>query len=120
MYPLARRGHHGVRMASARPGLRVEEYTVVFVGGGRVGLVCLVGPSPPAQATALPSDCGRSLVLLTRRYRRTPPAAGDHVYVQPSATIPISLWNYTNPKNVEATFALGQADGRAWLANQAP
>jgi predicted acylesterase/phospholipase RssA len=66
-------------------------------------------------------DPGRStLVLLTRRY----PARADvfshlgRVYVQPSAKVAVSAWDYTNPPAMQATYDQGRRDGERFVARQ--
>ncbi|HYR01650.1 MAG TPA: patatin-like phospholipase family protein [Casimicrobiaceae bacterium] len=57
---------------------------------------------------------GRTLVLLTRRYRRLPvhPA---RTYVQPSMPVPVSSWDYTNPAGLQAGYDLGRRDGETFV-----
>jgi len=56
---------------------------------------------------------GPTLVLLARRYRRLP-AHASRVYVQPSADVPVSSWDYTNPAGLQAAYDLGRRDGDAF------
>lgn len=61
---------------------------------------------------ALKEDDGPALVLLTRRYPLEKlPEAGDRLYVQPSETIPIYKWDYTNPAGLQKAYDLGRKDG---------
>ncbi len=61
-----------------------------------------------------------TLVLLSYPHRRTNRDEGAHrTYVQPSADIPISQWDYTDPDGVQRTFDLGRADGERFLARWA-
>ena len=62
---------------------------------------------------ALEGEPGATLVLLSRRYPKLPVHAG-RTYVQPSAPIPVSAWEYTNPGGLQATFDLGRRDGDAF------
>jgi hypothetical protein len=55
------------------------------------------------------------LVLLTRSFRRLP-AHPDRCYVQPSAPVPVSSWDYTDPAGLQAAFDLGRRDGEAFAA----
>lgn len=55
-------------------------------------------------------DCGETLVLLTRRFSRLPSAPG-RTYVQPSQSIPVAAWDYTNAVAVQSAFDLGRRDG---------
>jgi predicted patatin/cPLA2 family phospholipase len=64
---------------------------------------------------ALP-ECERVLVLLTRRYPNLPDS--DRVcYVQPSRSIPIGAWDYTNPAAIQDAFDLGRRDGEHFVAS---
>lgn len=58
------------------------------------------------------ADAKRVLVLLTRPWaaERLPRVPG-RLYVGPSEPVPISAWDYTNPKGLQATFDLGRRDG---------
>ncbi|PIE18046.1 MAG: Patatin [Proteobacteria bacterium] len=66
---------------------------------------------------AVPSDCARTLVMLTRRYpsHKLPREAGK-VFVQPSQPIPIDKWDYTSPELLNETYLLGRRDGEAFAA----
>ncbi|MCP5161510.1 MAG: patatin-like phospholipase family protein [Hahellaceae bacterium] len=57
---------------------------------------------------------GPTLVLLTRPYKVLPEIAG-RLYVQPSSKVPVSSWDYTNPKGIQATFDQGRRDGEAFV-----
>lgn len=54
---------------------------------------------------------GRTLVLLSKRYRTPPPPQDGRVYVQPSAPIQIDKFDYANPVGLQETYDLGFADG---------
>ncbi len=63
-------------------------------------------------------DSGPStLVLLTRRY----PARADtfthlgRLYVQPSAKVAVSAWDYTDPPAMQATYDQGRRDGERFV-----
>jgi hypothetical protein len=64
-----------------------------------------VTPLVPVEAAG-----GRSLVLLTRRYRRLPEIPG-RTYVQPSRRIAVKQFDLTNPAGIRAAYELGLADG---------
>ncbi len=53
---------------------------------------------------------GRTLILLTRRYRQLP-KEDNRVYVQPSRPIPASKLDFTDPDQVDEAYALGKSDG---------
>ena len=57
---------------------------------------------------------GRTLVLLTRRYRRLP-AHESRIYAQPSIAVPVSSWDYTNPAGLQAAYDLGRRDGERFV-----
>lgn len=54
---------------------------------------------------------GRTLVLLSKRYKRPLPAPGARVYVQPGRPIGIDKFDYANPAGLTETYELGVADG---------
>ena len=60
-------------------------------------------------------DRGRTLVLLTRRFRSIPDDP-RRLYVQPSDTVPADKIDFTSRAKIEATWKAGEADGRAFLA----
>ncbi len=59
---------------------------------------------------------GRTLVLLTRRYRDIPQVPG-RVYVQPSEPIRVGQFDVTNPEGIGAAYELGLRDGAAFAAS---
>lgn len=73
----------------------------------------LVDNVPVDPVAALEAAGGRTLVLLTRRYRAVPEVAG-RVYVQPSARIPVGQFDLTNPDGIRAAYELGRRDGAAF------
>lgn len=60
---------------------------------------------------------GRTLVLLSKRYRRPLPAIPNRVYVQPSQAIKIDKFDYANPHGLQATYELGLKDGNKFASN---
>ena len=68
---------------------------------------------------ALDDAPGETLVMLTRRYPALPVIPG-RTYVQPSATIPVSAWDYTNAGGLQSAYDLGRRDGEAFLRELAP
>jgi predicted acylesterase/phospholipase RssA len=54
---------------------------------------------------------GRTLVLLSKRYKAPLPAGGTRVYVQPSQQITIDKFDYANPQGLQETYDLGFRDG---------
>jgi hypothetical protein len=69
-----------------------------------------VGPLAPVEAAG-----GRSLVLLTRTYRRVPKVPG-RTYVQPSRPISARQFDVTNPAAIQDAYTLGLRDGKAFAA----
>jgi len=68
-----------------------------------------------ADQAPLPSqDAGRTLILLTRRYRNTP--GDDRLdYVSPQTETPADKIDFTDPEKIRATWDCGQKDGRDFL-----
>ncbi len=61
------------------------------------------------QAPMPDPDEGRTLVLLTRRYRKLPEVA-DRLYVWPSDKTPADKIDFTDPGKIQKTWELGEAD----------
>jgi len=59
---------------------------------------------------------GKTLVLLSKRYRQDLPAPGQRVYVQPSQPIKLDKFDYANPEGLQETYDLGVRDGVAFAA----
>ena len=59
-----------------------------------------------------------TLVMLTRRYPALPVIPG-RTYVQPSTTIPVSAWDYTNADGLQVAYDLGRRDGEAFVRDRA-
>ena len=70
-----------------------------------------VGPLEPVEAAG-----GRTLVLLTRIYRRVPKMPG-RTYVQPSRPIGAKQFDVTNPAAIRDAYELGLQDGQAFAAD---
>jgi hypothetical protein len=66
------------------------------------------------QAPMPEPDRGRTLVLLTRRYRSIPEVAG-RTYLAPSGELPVDKIDFTSPEEIDAAWAAGEADGRRYL-----
>jgi len=82
-------------------------FTTLIRRGGRPVLDgSLVDAAPVSALSGAPQ---RVLVLLTRRYRRLPADPG-RTYVQPSALITLSKWDYTSPRGLQETYDLGRRD----------
>jgi predicted acylesterase/phospholipase RssA len=85
----------------------IEVAGVPAFDGGLVDNVP-VAPLAPVEAVG-----GRSLVMLTRRYRSLPDIPG-RTYVQPSHKIAVKQFDITNPDGVRAAYELGLTDGAAF------
>jgi predicted acylesterase/phospholipase RssA len=59
---------------------------------------------------------GRTLVLLSKQYKRPLPPPATRVYVQPSEAIRIDKFDYANPGGLQSVYDLGLKDGEAWAA----
>ncbi|WP_018261065.1 patatin-like phospholipase family protein [Methylobacterium sp. WSM2598] len=77
----------------------------------------LVDNVPVAPLAGIEAAGGRSLVLLTRRYRSLPQHPG-RTYLQPSAPVAIGQFDITDPDGIRRAFAQGLADGAAFAAAQ--
>jgi len=88
------------------PAMRLHGQPVL--DGGMVDNVP-VDALPPTAAD------GTTLVLLTRRYPRPLPRSSQRLYVQPSRAVPVSAWDYTNPRGIQAAYAQGRDDAAQLL-----
>jgi hypothetical protein len=75
----------------------------------------LVDNVPVAPLVPVEEAGGRTLVLLTRRYRAVPEHRG-RTYVQPSEPVPVGQFDITNPEGIRQAYALGLKDGTAFAA----
>lgn len=66
------------------------------------------------QAPMPEPDEGRTLILLTRHYRRLPEVP-ERTYVSPSEETPADKIDFTDPEKLRKTWELGQRDGRLFL-----
>lgn len=73
----------------------------------------LVDNVPVAPLEPVEAKGGRTLVLLTRRYRRLPDIPG-RTYVQPSQPMRIKQFDITNPDGIRAAYELGLRDGASF------
>ncbi|WP_027815891.1 patatin-like phospholipase family protein [Paraburkholderia bannensis] len=74
---------------------------------------------------ALDDTPGRVLVMVTRLYPRPQTFVVKHrtqaggeqqrLYIQPSAKVPISSWDYTSPQQMQHAYNLGYEDGQRFL-----
>jgi len=87
-------------------------FTPLLKHGGEPALDGGIADNVPVGA--LGDAPGRTLVLLTRRYRRLP-VHGTRIYAQPSIAVPVASWDYTNPAGLQAAYDLGRRDGDAFV-----
>lgn len=66
------------------------------------------------QAPMPEPDEGRTLVLLTRKYKRLPEVA-ERLYVAPEEEVPADKIDFTDPAKIQATWDAGLAAGEAFL-----
>jgi hypothetical protein len=83
---------------------------VTNVGGAPAFDGGLVDNVPVEPLEPIEAAGGRTLVLLTRRYRHIPEIPG-RTYVQPSEPMRIKQFDITNPGGIRAAFELGLSDG---------
>jgi predicted acylesterase/phospholipase RssA len=91
-------------------------FTPALAHGGRPALDGGIADNVPAAAVE--AGDGPTLVLLTRRFARLPVHPG-RTYVQPSAAVPVSAWDYTAPDAIQAAFDLGRRDGARYAKESA-
>lgn len=77
----------------------------------------LVDNVPVAPLEPIERAGGRTLVLLTRRYKKIPEIPG-RTYLQPSEPIPISQFDITNADGFRHAYELGLKDGKAFVAGR--
>ena len=76
----------------------------------------LVDNVPVEPLAAVEARGGKTLVLLTRRYKALPHIP-HRTYVQPRHPIPIGQFDITRPEAILAAYEMGMADGAAFAAN---
>ena len=86
---------------------------VTRIGGAPAFDGGLVDNVPVAPLEPVEAAGGRTLVLLTRRYRRLPDIPG-RTYVQPSEPMRIKQFDITNPDGIRAAYELGLRDGASF------
>ncbi|UWQ29986.1 patatin-like phospholipase family protein [Leisingera sp. M523] len=70
------------------------------------------------QAPMPDPNKGRTLVLLTRPYKRLPEVAG-RLYVWPEEDVPADKIDFTDPEKIQATWDAGLAAGETFLRERA-
>lgn len=73
----------------------------------------LVDNVPVAPLAEVEQQGGRTLVLLTRRYKKIPQIHGRR-YIQPSEPIAVKQFDITNPDGIRRAYELGLKDGAAF------
>lgn len=73
----------------------------------------LVDNVPVEPLLPIEAQGGRTLVLLTRRYKDVPKVS-NRTYVQPSQKITVKQFDITNPDGIRQAFELGLKDGDAF------
>ncbi len=92
----------------------VPPFTPVLRLGGRTVLDGGVVENVPVAAVE--PDSQKILVLLTRSYpAHRIPKDPRRTYAMPSRPIPISKFDYTNPKGLDIAYDLGRLDGEAFV-----
>lgn len=86
---------------------------VTQVGNGPAFDGGLVDNVPVAPLAPIETAGGRSLVLLTRRYRDLP-VVGGRTYVQPSSPVTVKQFDITDPDGIRRAYQQGLADGEAF------
>lgn len=89
---------------------------VTLVGGRPAFDGGLVDNVPVEPLREIEAAGGRTLVLLTRVYKRIPKIDG-RTYVQPSEKIGVGQFDITNPGGIRAAYQLGLKDGDAFAAS---
>jgi hypothetical protein len=72
---------------------------------------------PVAPLTPVEAAGGRSLVLLTRRYKDLPRLKG-RTYVQPSRRIRVKQFDLRDPAGIRDAYELGLKDGAAFVKSR--
>lgn len=93
-----------------------------FMPVGRVGGMAaldggLVDNVPAEPLHAVEEQGGKTLVILSRRYRAVPPIPG-RTYIQPSEPVPIGQFDITNPAGIRKAYEMGLRDGEAFARRQ--
>lgn len=76
----------------------------------------LVDNVPVAPVEDIEAAGGRTLVLLTRRYKAHPLVKG-RTYLEPSEKIMVGQFDMTDPDGIRAAYDLGLKDGAAFAAH---
>lgn len=77
----------------------------------------LVDNVPVTPLEPIEAKGGKTLVLLTRRYKKIPQISG-RTYIQPSEPIPIKQFDIRNADGFRKAYELGLKDGKAFAASR--
>ena len=61
---------------------------------------------------------GKTLVLLSKRYRDELPQVPDRVYVQPARPIAIDKFDYASPDKLLQAYRQGEEDAQAFVGER--
>jgi hypothetical protein len=78
----------------------------------------LVDNVPVSPLEPIEQAGGRTLVLLTRQYKRVPKVT-NRIYVQPSEPVRVKQFDVTDPAGVRAAYEIGLKDGAAFARARA-
>jgi predicted acylesterase/phospholipase RssA len=114
---LAQLEHRSDLVAALMASASVPPFMPVGLVGGTAALDGgLVDNVPVEPLAAVEARGGRTLVLLTRRYKMLPDIP-HRTYVQPTHPIPIGQFDITRPEAIRTAYEMGMADGAAFAAN---
>ncbi len=115
------------RVWSNQDALDLDDFIAMMMASSSVPPVL---PSPPFRgdrvldggiidnvpAHLADGRSGKTLVLLSKRYRHPLPKEGVRTYVQPSRAITLDKFNYADPVALQAVYDLGFEDGGRWAS----
>ena len=78
----------------------------------------LVDNVPVSPLAPIEQAGGRTLVLLTRQYKRVP-SVTNRTYVQPSEPVRVKQFDVTDPGGMRAAYEIGLKDGAAFARSRA-
>ena len=89
-----------------------------FMPVGRIGGMAaldggLVDNVPTEPLLPVEAQGGRTLVILSRRYRAIPEVKG-RAYIQPSEPVPIGQFDITDPGGIRRAYEMGLKDGEGF------
>lgn len=104
--------------AEASAALMASASVPPFMPVGRIGGLAaldggLVDNVPTEPLLPVEERGGRTLVILSRRYRAFPQVKG-RLYVQPSTPVPVGQFDITNPDGIRKAYEMGLRDGEGF------